>query len=851
MENPLKSLVQLVTRRSKTSRALTDENDFGWPFLRLSIRRNKNLSYPDVPVNYESVYNLVNREIVAKSCIKAIRDRVLQRGVAIVQDYWGKCQKCGRVYKNRIKESLSVSQYQYETDGFPCQVCEDGTVKPPDENDRVVLEEFIQEVNSNGQSLEDVLAECEDDLNIADDMYLVLLKKYIKKETEQGTAIFSELKQIVRGDPATMRISFDNQGRLGTEMYTCIAHRSHISTDPTLPCNECGENLILPVYYYSTQNGGKDITFTYIKGEVIHLNKFRKSSLYGFSPVLTGWYYLVTNLKMMEFIHDYYTNREIPSGALVVPGFTDTQIKREIKKWRRELKKDPLYKPVFMKHPDAKSSAEFIRWFDTLQEMQYIAVRDELRQRIGGLWGVSPVMLADVSTGGGLNNEGLQITVTAEVVKNDQNRFNQKVFPVIMLNINLPGWRLELLPSVEEDRMAEQQIRSAEIDNAQKMQNMGFDVLLQEDGHFTFAGEAKSNSGDGSGGGPDGSDDEQSEEMKRCIEEQRQKLRADHPEWSDAEVEERAQFICSNTGGQGGDSEENTDEEKSVNLNSQAIFDFQNVGYDFQKAYLPDLLAAELTVKILEYFGASLKLNLLNTPVINDQIRELDVLTILSESHSQIVRNVVEYSKNFFVALYTFGIQTMLDGDNLLDGNISISALLGDSSYGDQDAIDAYHESSTFAGNFRGYTDDTTKNLRDYVVNTLYPGNRKTLDEMINEMSMIVADTRWKLERIARSESQKIVLAGRERGAVRNQEKDQIKHFYRWAVRFDERTSEHCPEIAKRVKAQEKRDGTDGIPLEDLKLIVRQVQTELNGSSWIPNDWLPHPNCRSTLIRVV
>ena len=54
---------------------------------------------------------------------------------------------------------------------------------------------------------------------------------------------------------------------------------------------------------------------------------------------------------------------------------------------------------------------------DTLEEMQYITVRDEMRQRIASFYGVSNVFMMDTGKSGGLNNEGLQVLVTNRAVE--------------------------------------------------------------------------------------------------------------------------------------------------------------------------------------------------------------------------------------------------------------------------------------------------------------------------------------------------------------------------------------------------------------------------------------------------
>ena len=59
--------------------------------------------------------------------------------------------------------------------------------------------------------------------------------------------------------------------------------------------------------------------------------------------------------------------------------------------------------------------------------MDYVSVKDDLRDRISAFYGVSKVFMADNTTSGGLNNEGMQILVTNRAVQKAQTVYNNYV----------------------------------------------------------------------------------------------------------------------------------------------------------------------------------------------------------------------------------------------------------------------------------------------------------------------------------------------------------------------------------------------------------------------------------------
>jgi len=133
-----------------------------------------------------------------------------------------------------------------------------------------------------------------------------------------------------------------------------------------------------------------------------------------------------------------------------------------------------------------KGSIEWIKFMDSLKEMDYVSVKDDLRDRISAFYGVSKIFMADATASGGLNNEGMQILVTNRAVQMAQNVYNEYVFPFLQTQFGITDWKLKLPPSEEEDEIAVLRKREIQVNIAASTKNLGFEVDMDEDGNFTF-----------------------------------------------------------------------------------------------------------------------------------------------------------------------------------------------------------------------------------------------------------------------------------------------------------------------------------------------------------------------------
>ena len=192
---------------------------------------------------------------------------------------------------------------------------------------------------------------------------------------------------------------------------------------------------------------------------------------------------------MENYVNTSYTKARAPRGILAVQTNNMESLVKYWKGVKEKLEKDPHYIPIMGIETEggSRGSIEWVQFMNTLKEMDYINVKDDLRDRIGAFYGVSKIFQGDTATSGGLNNEGMQILVTNRSVELAQNVYNQYLFPFLLKQFGITDWTLTLLRSEEEDNVAELRRREIEINIAAQIKNLGFEVDMDEDGNFIYS----------------------------------------------------------------------------------------------------------------------------------------------------------------------------------------------------------------------------------------------------------------------------------------------------------------------------------------------------------------------------
>ena len=433
------------------------------------------------------IYNVINQSVIARTCITQLKQEVFRRGYVWEKAYEAKCNTCNKKHTRPVQE---------------CSRCKSIDLQIPDVKQLEYAEKFIEGyVNKAEQLFIDVFQELEDDLNIMDDAYIVLVKEYFIDGN--GKIRMHRVKELYRGDPVTMFIYSDELGQRGTKGFTCVNHRTLISTEPHEQCETCGANLF-PVHYVNRVNG-EDQHF--LKGEVLHFSKYSPSRLYGMSPVITLFNNIMTLIAMENYVNSSYTKSRMPKGLLAVQTRNMESMKSFWRAVKEKMEADPHFIPVMgIEGENGKGAVEWIKFMDSLKEMDYVQVKDDLRDRISAFYGVSKVFMADNTTSGGLNNEGMQILVTNRAVQKAQTVYNNYVFPFLVKQFGITDWVLKLPPSEEEDEIAVLRKREIEVAIAAATKNLGFEVEMDEDGNFTYKKPEPEEPKEQEGGGQTGED---------------------------------------------------------------------------------------------------------------------------------------------------------------------------------------------------------------------------------------------------------------------------------------------------------------------------------------------------------
>jgi hypothetical protein len=434
---------------------------------------------PMYPISLAEIYDLAHFASPVVLSRHALKNELLRHGQPVFEGKFKvKCLDCGEIYKDYTPET--------------CEVCASSNFREPDEVEKEKIESFLLNreigVNKNKQTFLDILTEIEDDLNIADDYYLIIRKEYgISKQT--GYIVTSKVKEIRRGDPKSMRIIGNLAGTMGGKYWVCPAHRKRPETRPGL-CHECGSKLY-DVKFVGIKMGGWTVgTNTptanqyYIDGEVIHDSRYEPGLLYGFAPVLSLWLETKSVFAKTKYVFKYYENERPPKGMILVPTSNMLSLKRMWDYFLRMVKINPHYMPVLgYENINSKGQAKFINFMNTLAESDFLNIKQDFERIITAVYGVSGIFRGMGAAGAA--NQGLEITITNRAVESLQRTYNEKLFPKLLKEFGIREWDLKLLPPEEKDEKAEEELLLMKTQRAQAMMGLGFDIDWKEN-DFTF-----------------------------------------------------------------------------------------------------------------------------------------------------------------------------------------------------------------------------------------------------------------------------------------------------------------------------------------------------------------------------
>ena len=110
------------------------------------------------------LYHVAQQSVIVRTCTTQLKNEIFRRGYRWEGRFDEKCQDCGKKHQSPVDE---------------CIDCNSPNLVKPDKKQLKYAHKFLENyINKSEQMFIDVLKELEDDLNIMDDAYIILVKEY-------------------------------------------------------------------------------------------------------------------------------------------------------------------------------------------------------------------------------------------------------------------------------------------------------------------------------------------------------------------------------------------------------------------------------------------------------------------------------------------------------------------------------------------------------------------------------------------------------------------------------------------------------------------------------------------------
>ena len=183
---------------------------------------------------------------------------------------------------------------------------------------------------------------------------------------------------------------------------------------------------------------------------------------------------------MDRFIVDAYSLQRSPQALLILKGRLD-DVRQAWQYQQQKARENPymIYPLVIEGEENTKRIVEYQEFNLKPEEMKWVESRKEYRESIGAVYGVQPIYIEGAS-GGGLANEGLQITATAQTINNSQRVWNL-FLDWLSHMLGASDYYITLHGNELEDELKKLDIAQKRLEIATAMKQMGFGVRMRKD----------------------------------------------------------------------------------------------------------------------------------------------------------------------------------------------------------------------------------------------------------------------------------------------------------------------------------------------------------------------------------
>lgn len=401
---------------------------------------------------------------------QAVRRKVWRQGLKVKSKYAATCTACG----------AGANQQ-----GDACPKCgATGTMRAPDEEGKQRLEAFLESCNLDQDSLVDVGEDATTD-GIRHGRMVVVLRHQYGLNTD-GSILTSKLSEVRRASPGYMRIVRGKNGRKGGVYFVCLTCRTrsdYHAEKEAKPCSRCGQ-VTYDAWYVEVNDWSGGVPRQYFLA-----NEVFESPLYyrdGTPPALRiwhqAWFFVFANYYARMAFDPRGDKR--PDKILAILGGNLESLRKWLKEEEDRKRLNP-YKLATMAinaqditGGQVRADAKVLDLGDETIKGKAIELRIAFLNDLRGQFGISPVDTGDTSTSGGLNNEGLQIRVSAEIVELVESR-HDRLFRRIERSLGVADWIYSFDHPYEEDEAREADVVNKQLVNAGQAFDLGLPVRFE------------------------------------------------------------------------------------------------------------------------------------------------------------------------------------------------------------------------------------------------------------------------------------------------------------------------------------------------------------------------------------
>jgi len=367
--------------------------------------------------------------------------------------YTCKCKDCGAEFDNEVDV---------------CSHCDCSDLREPSPKQRTRAKQFFRQVNREGQSLRQLYKFLARDAGRLGIWTHIVKKQYtywdkqtveIGGETviERGTVQEDPL-ELVRADPKRLKPVVDENGRIGNWWWACPVCDDRVETMQRQPgrCEEHGVELREVHYAEVEKVSDTEPQKVYFDDEVIDYAAFepRLAGKDALSPLDSLWLKQAILHWMDLYAGGYYdqenTNR-YPGRVVILHTSNKQAVEKQLDQAQDEADED-AYAQGFLYNevpPGADSSSDTAQVIDLMSD-EILGQSDQLKQDyksdIRSRYGLVDAQDSELSDAGGLNNEGLQLTINDRDKATTHQDLMEGPLRKLMDSLGFDDWDIRFVP---------------------------------------------------------------------------------------------------------------------------------------------------------------------------------------------------------------------------------------------------------------------------------------------------------------------------------------------------------------------------------------------------------------------